>query len=93
MAIAGLVSVGTTATLLATPAVPTYVASSQSSFCLQNVSDADVFLGGSGVTTSAYGHKLAAGESISLDLNYGDGIYAIVATGSKSVAVLEVGTR
>ena len=50
----------------------------------------DIFLGGSGVTTSN-GYLLTAKEELWLDLTPGAKIYGIMATGSADVRVLEAG--
>ena len=47
-----------------------------------------VYLGGSSVTTSSYGIKLAAGQIFSADLSAYDKLYAI-GSGTVSVLILE----
>lgn len=63
-----------------------------STVVVQNVSGGDVFLGGSDVTT-ANGIRVAAGASFSLDLTFGDGLFAIQADtlATKEVRVLHTG--
>jgi hypothetical protein len=51
----------------------------------------DVFLGGTGVTTSAYGHKLAAGLAVAVQLAPGESIYGVVSSGTASVGLLYQG--
>jgi hypothetical protein len=51
---------------------------------------ATLFLGGSDVT-SASGYPLAAGTSITLDLDYSDEVYGILASGTGSANVLRSG--
>lgn len=50
-----------------------------------------VFVGGSGVTTSAYGAKMAANAVLTLELGLDDELYAIATTGTNVVRVLHVG--
>lgn len=53
-----------------------------------------VYLGGSNVTSAgANGYLLAAGEQISFDLYVGDVLYAVAASGTPSVRVLEIGNK
>lgn len=52
--------------------------------------DADVFVGGPGVTTTDYGYKIASGASLPADLGPSDVLYA-VAAGTTTVAVLYLG--
>ena len=57
---------------------------------IQNVSDtAYVYLGGSGVTSSNYGFRLAPGSAFSIELPGKDPMYAITSTNGSSVAVLK----
>lgn len=88
MAVSGaLVSVGTTPTIVAS--VP--VGSRPNAFAIQNVGTVDVFLGGPAVTTSVYGHRLAPGGTISVDLDNRETLFGVVASGTNSVAVLSAG--
>ena len=50
-----------------------------------------VFIGGSTVTSTVYGHALAAGATLEVVLKQGETIYGIVATGTITVNVLRVG--
>lgn len=52
---------------------------------------ADVFLGGEGVTTTSYGFLLSANSSLSIELQTGEKLYAIVASGTQTVNVLRQG--
>jgi hypothetical protein len=47
-----------------------------------------VYLGGEGVTTTAYGLKLIPGAIVSLDLNGLDALYAIASASNTKAAVL-----
>lgn len=58
---------------------------------LTNTGATDVYIGGSGVTTSAYGYKLAASASLALELISGDEPFGIVSTGTAVVRVLHTG--
>lgn len=78
------VSVGTSATLLAQGE------SDGTRVTLLNKGAADVFLGPSGVTTTA-GLALAAGASFATLLEPGENIYGIVASGTCTVHVLRSG--
>lgn len=85
-----VVTVGTTATPLAPGSDqdgnPTY-----RDLALYNGSGVTVYVGGSGVTT-ANGFPIPASGTLSLDSRDAAGqVYAIVATGTASVNVLEVG--
>lgn len=54
----------------------------------------DVHIGGSTVTSAgANGFTLAAGNSISIDLAPGDELYAVAASGTPNIDVLEAGYR
>lgn len=50
-----------------------------------------VFLGGSTVSTTAYGHELAAGSTITVTLKRDETLYGVVATGTVTVNVLRLG--
>lgn len=86
-ALARSVSVTTTATAL--NSTPTDSVSG-SAILVHNVGAASVYVGGSGVTT-AQGEPVAAGERLTVDLNFGESLYGIVATGTVECRVLEVG--
>jgi len=51
----------------------------------------DVYLGGEGVTTTAYGYLLGASTSFSVELQTGEKLYAVVASGTQTVNVLRQG--
>lgn len=74
-----------TATLLASGPSDT---NSESDVLIYNESDATVYLGGSDVTT-AIGFPVASGGTVGVVLRFRDELYGIVASGSKSVRVLE----
>ena len=62
------------------------------SVLIQNPSGgATIYLGGVGVTSSAYGYALAGGSDISIDLSGGESLYAITASGTQQVNVLRQG--
>lgn len=84
-----LVSVTTTATNIL--AGVTDARGGSRSVSVQNVSSVTVYLGGQGVTSTNYGFALAAGSSVSYDLDKGERLYAVVATGTASVATLHTG--
>lgn len=89
MALSGRrVSVGTSATPLTTSA--TDLVAGQS-LLVHNpaTNSASVDLGASSVTTGA-GFALAPGESVSID-TFGDVLYAVAASGTVTVHVLETG--
>lgn len=87
------VTVGTTATNLLAGVADTFQDPDEvaRTLCVQNTSDSTVYLGGPGVTSSAYGFSLAAGQSVSFDLRPKDVLYAVVATGTKVVNTLHLG--
>lgn len=82
------VSVATTATRLDTVDETDSVFGS--SVAVHNNGAATVFVGGSSVTTAA-GFPVAAGTSVSLDVQTAEGLWGIVASGTVEVRVLEVG--
>lgn len=58
---------------------------------IQNISDtAYAYIGGSGVSTTNYGYRLAPDSAWSVELRAGEEIYA-VSSASSSVAVMELG--
>lgn len=57
---------------------------------LTNEGSETVFVGGSGVTTSAYGAKIAAAGTLTLDLGSREQIYLICATGPVTVRALHL---
>ena len=85
-----LVSVGTTATLLTVATAGG--GKDGSTICIQNPSGGQaVYLGGAGVTVASYGFILAAGTSISIELNQDEAVYGVVTATTQSVAVLRQG--
>ncbi len=83
------VSVGTTATLLSSAAS----GRDGQTLSIQNpTGGANVFLGGSTVTSSAYGFLLAAATTFTIELQDGEAIYGIVASSTQTVNVLRQGT-
>jgi hypothetical protein len=57
---------------------------------IQNIhASAYVYVGGEGVTTSAYGYRLNPGSAISFELPGKDALYAITDTNSSQVAVIK----
>jgi len=86
----GIVSVGTTATLLTVAALGG--GKDGSTILVQNPSGGvSVYLGGAGVTSSSYGYILAANSNISIELNQDEALYGVVASSTQSVAVLRQG--
>jgi hypothetical protein len=57
---------------------------------IQNQSDVDVFLGGEGVSPTAFGFKLAKGSAISFDAPEDSTIF-VVSTVAASISVLKIG--
>ena len=85
----GIVSVGTTATALNASLDG---GKDGSTIFVQNPTGGQaVFLGGAGVTSSAYGYKLAIDSTLRIDLNQGEALYGVVASSTQSVAVLRQG--
>lgn len=58
---------------------------------VQNPSAVVVYLGGAGVTTSAYGFALSPNETFTADLPPGATLYGVVAATTSSVGVLHIG--
>lgn len=85
---AAVVTVGTTVTALASNAETDYATGR--AVAVKNTGATTCYLGGSGVT-SATGYPLAAGETLAYDALPGDVVYAVCASGSTTVAVLQVG--
>ena len=57
---------------------------------IQNTDDsAFVYIGGTGVTTTNYGFRLAPGAAWSVELSGRDAIYAITDTNNSKIAVLK----
>ncbi len=86
----GIVSVGTSATLLTVAALGG--GKDGSTILVQNPSGGQaVFLGGAGVTSASYGFKLAIDSNIAVELNQDEALYGVVAATTQSVAVLRQG--
>jgi len=84
----GQVSVGTTATLLSS----TSAGRDGQTVLVQNPSGGvNVYIGGAGVTTTAYGYLLIGGSAFAIDLQDGEGLYAVVASSTQTVGVLRQG--
>lgn len=86
----GVVSVGTTATLLSGPDTDTTFGQT---LYVTNSSDVIVYLGSGDVTGETDGYPLAAGDSFPwpMMLGGGEAVYGIVATGTADVAVFRLG--
>lgn len=52
---------------------------------------ATVYLGGTGVTTSAYGYELIGGTSFSVELQQGEQVFGVVASSTQTVNVFRQG--
>lgn len=81
---ASVVSVSTTATKL------TASATTSSGSSVVVTPTAAVFIGAAGVTAAA-GFPVAAGATVALDLRSDENLYAITASGTASVNVLQTG--
>lgn len=82
------VSVGTTATQLSS----NYSGKDGQTVSVQNPSTTvTVYLGGEGVTTSSYGYALGVVSDMSIDLQDGEKLYAVVASSTQTVNVLRQG--
>lgn len=84
------VSVGTTAVSL-TAAVAEADNTYGRSLVAYNEGTATVYIGGSDVTTGAYGYPLAAGGEIALDVAGSDEPFAVAASGTVTLRVLHLG--
>lgn len=82
------VSVGATATQISSD----YAGKDGQTVLIQNPSaSVVVYLGGDGVTTASYGYSLGAVSDMSIDLQDGEKLYAVVASGTLTVNVLRQG--
>lgn len=82
------VSVGTTATQLSS----NYAGKDGQTVSVQNPSSSvTVYLGGEGVTTTSYGYALGVLSDMSIDLQDGEKLYAVVASSTLTVNVLRQG--
>lgn len=84
----GIVSVGTTATLLS---ASTSGRDGQTVLIQNPSAGATVYLGGSGVTTSSYGYSLTGGTAFTIELQDGEALYGVVASSTQNVSVLRQG--
>lgn len=93
------VTVGTTATAVTSPVVdgdgiepygsPNAV--TRRAVVTNTHASADVFLGGEGVTSTAFGYTLKAGASLTLELGADDHLYAVSTLGGEVLRVLHLG--
>jgi hypothetical protein len=82
------VSVGTTATKISSD----YSGKDGQTILIQNPSaSVVVYLGGEGVTTSSYGYALGVVSDMSIDLQDGEKLFAVVASSTLTVNVLRQG--
>lgn len=84
----GVVSVGTTATLLSAAVAGR---DGQTVLVQNPTGGVDVKLGGTGVTTASYGYILTGGTAFAIDLADGEGLYGVVASSTQSVSVIRQG--
>jgi len=83
-----IVSIGTTATVISTAVNDR----DGHSVLVQNPSvSTTVYIGGAGVTTTAYGVALAGGGDMSIDLLQGEILFGVVASSTQNVNVLRAG--
>lgn len=80
-------SVTTSATLLTATTAPSNFGASI--LATNRHATVSVYLGPAGVTSSGY--ELKAGESVATDLSPGEALYAIAASGTVTVHVLQTG--
>jgi hypothetical protein len=82
------VSVGTTATKISSD----YSGKDGQTILIQNPSaSVVVYLGGEGVTTTSYGYALGVISDMSIDLQDGEKLFAVVASSTLTVNVLRQG--
>lgn len=82
------VSVTTTATKLTND----FDGRSGQTINVQNPGDGvTVYLGGEGVTSTSYGYALSGGTSFSIELGYGEKLYAVVASSTQTVNIIRQG--
>jgi hypothetical protein len=59
---------------------------------IQNISDtATIYIGGDGVSTSNYGYRILPGAAWSVELRFGEVIYAVSSASSSQAAVIQLG--
>lgn len=78
-------------TAIADPSDPIKYNQGGQAVLIQNLGTNTVYLGGADVNMSSYGHALAPNASVSVDLDAGEHVYAIVASSSGAVSVLRAG--
>jgi len=84
----GIVSVGTTATLLSA----SIAGRDGQTVLVQNpAGGATVYLGGAGVTTASYGYSLDGGVAFAIDLQDAEALYGVVASSTQNVSVIRQG--
>jgi len=84
----GIVTVGTVATLLSAAEA----GRDGQTVLVQNPSGgANVFLGGTGVTTTSYGYLITAGSAFAVDLQVGESLFGVVASSTQNVSVIRQG--
>jgi len=82
------ISVGTAATKISSD----FAGKDGQTLLIQNPSaSVVVYLGGTGVTTSSYGYSLGALSDMSIDLQNGETLFAVVASSTLTVNVLRQG--
>jgi hypothetical protein len=82
------VSIGTTATQVSSD----FAGKDGQTVSVQNpTGGATVYLGGVGVTTTSYGFELAAGITFSVEMQDGEKLFGVVATGTQTVNVTRQG--
>jgi len=84
----GVVSITTAATLVS---AATGGRDGQTVLVQNPAAGVDVKLGGEGVTAASYGYIIVAGSAFAIDLQAGESLYAVVASGTQSVSVLRQG--
>jgi hypothetical protein len=84
----GVVSVGATATLLSAAEAGR---DGQTVLVQNPTGGVNVFIGGTGVTSASYGYLLVGGSAFAIDLQAGEGLYGVVASGTQSVSVIRQG--
>lgn len=82
------VSIGTSAIQVSS----NYAGKDGQTVLVQNPSGgATVYLGGEGVTTTAYGFELAAGAAFAIEIQDGEKLYGVVASSTQTVNVIRQG--
>lgn len=82
------VTVGTTATQLSGNNVGR---SGQTVLVQVPAGGADVYIGGTGVTTTSFGYLVSAGSAFAIDLQFDEKIFGVVAASTQVVNVLRQG--